>query len=246
MATQKRRKPKVKRSITKGLWVPQEILSISPDQLSWLGKMVCAKFGSYGAKGCYESLRTMARFFGVSDRQMDFTVAQIRSLHLTYSIKLRGRSTCYWLRCSPKVQAAERLFYRGRSKRNPGYDRRKYCAGVAQKTAPVPAQETAPDLYSTNKTTTAASPSPANGQAQRREKAEAVAQSKTQSHIWAEIVRHLPFVSVLDGEVKTHQLTAIARFKDKAEELVQGGMSADNAVKKVLGKKYVKAREESL
>ncbi len=246
MNRQKRRKPKVKKSVTRGLWVPQEILSISPDQLSWLGKLVCGRIYGYGAKGCYESNATLARFFGVSVRSIVYAMEQIRSLPLTYSIKLRGRPTCYWLRCSPKVQAAERLVYRGRSKRNPGYDLRKYCVGGTQKTAEGGTQETADNSIITSKTTGAASPSPADGQAQRRQEEEAVAQSRFQSHIWAEIVRHLPFVSVLDGEVKTHQLTAITKFKDKAEELVRGGMSADDAVKKVLGKKYVKAREESL
>lgn len=244
MATQKRRKPKVKRSVTRGLWVPQEILSISPDQLSWLGKLVCGRIYGYGAKGCYESLSTLARFFGVSERAMDFTAAQIRSLPLTYSIKLRGRSTCYWLRCSLKVQAAERLVYRGRSKRNPGYDQRKYCATPAQETAPVPAQETAPNIISISKTTGAASPSPDEVQAQRLAKEEADARLKAQSHIRHEIVRHLPFISVLDREAKTQQQAAVAEFQDRAALLVQDGMGVDDAVKKVLGKKYVEARKE--
>ncbi len=246
MATQKRRKPKVKRSITKGVWVPQEILSVSPDQLSWLGKLVCGRIYSYGAKGCYESNATLARYFGVSLRQMERAAAQIRSLPLTYSIKVRGRPTCYWLRCSPRVQAAERLEYRGRSKRNPAYTPDRNVGGGRTEMSGVPPTETADNIISTSKTTGAASPSPADGQAQRRQKEEADALSEIWSQLRAEIVKHLPFVSVLDREAKTHQLAAIARLKEKAEELVRGGMSADDVVKKVLGKKYVKAREESL
>ncbi len=246
MATQKRRKPKANKSITKGLWVPQEILSISADQLGWLGKLVCGRIYSYGAKGCYESNATLGRYFGVSLRRIAFAMEQIRSLPLTYSIKLRGRPTCYWLRCSPKVRRVERLEYRGRSKKNPAYTCAGNGAGGAPKTAQEGAPETAHNNISTSKTTGAASPSPADRQAQRREKAEAAAWDKTKSHIRAEIVRHLPFVPVLDGEAKAHQHAVIIEVKDKAEEFVRDGMSVDDAVKKVLGKKYVKAREELL
>ncbi len=216
------------------------------DDLSWLGKLVCGKIGSYGAKGCWESLRTLARFFGVSERTMDFAAAQIRSLPLTYSIKIRGRPTCYWLRCSPKVKAVEVLLYKHITRPNPGYDQRKYCAGVAQETAPVPAQETAPDLYSTSKTTSADSPSPADGQARPLEERKADAWQKTKSHIQAEIVRHLPFVPAGDQEAKQRQLTVIAELKDRAELLVQDGMSVENAVERVLGGQFVKVREEAL
>ncbi len=246
MNRQNRHKPRVNNSICRGLWVPQEILNIPAEDLSWLGKLVCGRIGSYGAKGCYESNATLARYFGVSLRQMKYVAAQIRSLPLTYSIKVRGVSVCYWLRCSAEVQQVEWLNYRGLSMRNPAYDQCKYCTGVVQETAPVPVQKTAPNNKTTRKTTGAASPSPADGQAQRRKKEKADAWRKVQSHIWAEIVRHLPFVPVTDQEAKVHQLAAIAEFKDRAELLVQDGMSVDDAVKRVLGKKYVKAREESL
>ena len=129
MATQTRREPMANKPNCRGLWIPKEILSISPDELSWLGKLVCGKIGSYGAKGCYESNRTMARFFGVSLRAVEYVAAQIRSLHLTYSIEIRGRPTCYWLRCSPKVQAAEVLLYKHITRPNPGHDPRNICGG---------------------------------------------------------------------------------------------------------------------
>ncbi|MBA7484472.1 hypothetical protein ES707_19999 [subsurface metagenome] len=246
MNRQKRRKPKVKKSITKGLWVPQEILSIPADQLGWLGKLVCGRIYSYGAKGCYESNATLGRYFGVSLRRIAFAMEQIRSLPLTYSIKLRGRPTCYWLRCSPKVRRAERLEYRGRSKKNPAYTCAGNGAGGAPKTAQEGAPKTAHDNISTSKTTGATSPSPADRQAQRREKEEADALSKIQSHIRAEIVQHLPPVPAADLEAKKHQLSVIAEFKGKVEKLVRDGMSVDDAVKKVLGKQFVKVREESL
>ncbi len=221
-------------------------MSIPGEYLSWLGKLVCGRIGSYGVKGCYESNQTMARYFGVSRRAIVFAAAQIRSLPLTYSIKRRGVPTCYWLRCSAEVQAAEYLTFRGLSMSNPAHDQRKYCAGGEKETAQVPAQETAHNYKTTSKTTGATSPSPADGQAQRRQKEEAVAWSGIWAGIWPEIVRHLPPAPAGDWEAKQHQVLVIAEFEGKAKKLAQDGMSVPDIVREVLGEQFVKAREESL
>ncbi|MBA7575597.1 hypothetical protein ES708_17427 [subsurface metagenome] len=229
MANQNRRKPEVNNSICRGLWIPQEIMSIAAERLSWLGKMVCGRIGSYGAKGCYESNATMGRYFGASLRRIVFAMEQIRSLPLTYSIKVRGRPTCYWLRCSAEVQAAEYLTFRGLSMPNPAYDQRKYCAGGAPKTAQVPTSKTAHNLQTTNKTTGAASPLPADGQAQRRQKEEAKHRKLIQSQLRAKIAERMPSLIPREKGAFMQRFELVAAIVQRGKELVADGKSIDEA-----------------
>ncbi len=226
--------------------IPAEVTMIPEAVLGSMGKRLCGHIGSFGVNGCYQSKVTLGRYFGVSRWTMIRLVKQLKMLRLIVWVQTNGVPGCMWLRVNPKVQAAEVLFYRGRSVKNPA------CTCSKPATAPVANAPQAPvanaphNYNKTNKNTTAASLSPDEAQAQRREKAEADAQSRTQSHIRVEIVQHLPLVSVVDLGAKQRQILVIAEFEEKAEELVRDGMSVDDAVKKVLGKKYVKAREESL
>ena len=164
---------------------------------------------------------------------MDFTAAKIRSLPLTYSIKVRGRPTCYWLRCSAEVQAAKYLTFHGLSMPNPAYDQRKYCATPAQELAPVPAQELAPNIKSTNKTTGAASPSPADGQAQRRQEEKAKYRTLVQSQLRSKMAERMPKPDSLDKEVFKQRVELVKARVKRGLELVLGGMSVDDAVEKV-------------
>ncbi len=226
--------------------IPAEIVMIPEDILGSMGKRLCGHIGSFGAKGCYQSKATLGRYFGVSRWTMIRLVKQLKVLRLIVWMEKTTVPGCMWLRCNPKMQAAEVLVYRGRTMKNPVFTCSKLAtSGVAaaQQALVAPAPH---NLYNTNKNTTAASLSPDEAQAQRREKAEADAWLRTQSHIRVEVVQHLPLVSVVDLEAKLRQILAIAEFEEKAEELVRDGMSVDKAVKKVLGKKYVKVREGSL
>ncbi len=226
--------------------IPAEIVMIPEKILSSMGKRLCGHIGSFGEKGCYQSKATLGRYFGVSRRTIIRLVNQLKMLRLIVWVDINGVPGCMWLRCNPKMQAAEWLNYRGRTIENPACTCDKFVTGGVTPMSQVPGAPVSQDYYKTNKNTTAASLSPDEAQAQRREKAEADAWRKAQSHIRVEVVQHLPLVSAVDLEAKLRQILAIAEFEEKAEELVRDGMSVDKAVKKVLGKKYVKVREGSL
>ncbi len=224
--------------------IPAEVVMIPEDILCSRGKRLCGYIGSFGVKGCYQSKTTLGRYFGVSRRTMIRLVKRVKELRRIIWVDMNGVPGCMWLRCDPRVQAAERLFYRGRSIKNPACTCDKSVTGGVAPMSQVPGAPVSQDNNRTKRTTTAASLSPAEVQARQRKKEEADARCGIQSNIRAEIVRHSQPVPAEDLEAKERRLPAIAEFEGKAEELVQDGISVDDAVRKVLGKKFIEAREE--
>ncbi|MBA7485397.1 hypothetical protein ES707_20943 [subsurface metagenome] len=209
--------------------IPAEVEMIPEDILSSQGKRLCGYAGSFGVKGCYQSKATLGRYFGVSRWTMIRLVKRLKELRL---IVWMGKTTvpgCMWLRCNPKVQAAEWLVYRGRSIRNPAFTCSKPAtSGVAA------AQQAlvAAALHNNNRTkrtTTAASLSPDEVQARQRKKEEADARRGIQSQLWAKIAERIPLPPTGDKEAMERRSELITAMVHRGEELVAAGVDVDNA-----------------
>ncbi len=208
--------------------IPAEVVMIPEDILSSQGKRLCGYIGSFGVKGCYQSKATLGRYFGVSRWTMIRLVKRVKELRQIVWVGFKNQPGCMWLRSSPKVQAAERLIYRGRSIQNPAFCCSKpatAAVAAAQQRAVAAAQQ---NNNKTSTTTTAASLSPDEVQARRRAEEKEEQRARLQSQIRAKIVERLPSPPTGDKEAMERRYELITAMTHRGEELVAAGVDVDD------------------
>ncbi len=164
MSKDKRRKNQ------EGLWVPNEILNLF--DIDWRCKMLLAHFYSFGAKGCYQSNKTLAQIFMTTARTIARRLVNLKKY--IYVKKPKGYYRTIWVRFHPEVSkiGPERI-------NNPKKGVRQDChteydkSGKSTTTKPVLRLRQnchTTNTYTntkTNKETAADLPMPAGGQASR-------------------------------------------------------------------------------
>ncbi len=219
-----------------GLWIPPEISRIPRERLCWLGKMIAGRIYRYREKGCYESKSTLAKEFQISRSEVIRAVQQLKVTRAITFITAKGRPDCMWLRCDKKVQAEEWLYYRGKRRRNPAYTCRENPTGGAGKTQQVPVGKTLHNNKKSIRTITAASPSPADGQARRQEKEKAERRTLIQSQLRVKAVKRLPRPDFANPKLMKWRHETIRQVLRLGYELVLGGMRVDDAFEAVFNK----------
>ena len=97
-----------------GLWIPNNIQNIPRSVLDHLGTKVFAHIYSFGEKGCYQSNETMAKMFWVTARTISRRITAIKKADLVHVKCPKGYYRTLWAKSHPDVQAAVKLWYRGK------------------------------------------------------------------------------------------------------------------------------------
>lgn len=216
-----------------GLWIPPEISRIPRERLCWLGKMIAGRIYRYRVKGCYESKPTIAKAFGVSLSPVIQAVRQLKAVRVITFITAKGRPDCMWLRCDPKVQAEEWLYYRGKKRKNPAYTPVENDRGGVSKTIGVPLSKTTPNNKKIIRTTGAASPLLAVEQARRLQEDEDKRLAVLDTAIRAEFRKRMKPVRQGDWLERKRRADVFMELTEPVKELMTGGLGIVEAVDRV-------------
>ncbi len=227
--------------------IPAEIEALPANVLSSSGKRWYGYVYGFGAPGCWKSETKHATRYEVDERTVRRWSRTLEGLGEICRLNIQGKWGCVWALRSPEVQREEFLVHEGVGVRNPEYKKsatgkkpRTYRAGDPGHTEP----ET-PDMgmqkprtymsryyYNMNKSTIAAEPLPADGQAQRlKEEQRKVGERDTA--IRGEFERRLPPRRHGDLKEAARRAAVYEKMNPKVVELMEGGSSITEAVERV-------------
>ncbi len=212
--------------------IPAEIEAIPQGILNDRQKRECGRINGFGKDGDYESDSTLAKYYGVSRRTIWEDHRQIERLRLVVWMKVKGKPTCYWLRCNPKLQAEKYLEYDNKRMANPAYTCEAHFTGGVKPTSQVPVKSTSHNYYKINKTISAASPSPAEVRAQRLKEEEERRLAKLDTAIRAEWKKVLPPVRRDDWAEHKRRAGVMSLLNEQVIEGIESGLSVAEAVQR--------------
>lgn len=213
--------------------IPAEIEAIPQGILNDRQKRECGRINGFGKDGDYESDSTLAEYYGVSRRTIWEDHRQIERLRLVVWMKVKGKPTCYWLRCNPKLQAEKYLEYDNKRMANPAYTCEAHFTGGVKPTSQVPVKSTSHNYYKINKTISAASPSPAEVRAQRLKEEAERRLAKLDTEIRNEVWKRLPLLKPGDWGERKRRLDVLVEVGPEIKAWINSGLSVAEAVDRI-------------
>lgn len=228
--------------------IPAEIEAIPESVLSSKGKRWYGHVFGFGAGGCWQSETKHARRYEVTDRTVRRWSRVLEGLGEICRLNIKGKWGCVWALRNPEVMKEEFLVHDEVGVRNPAY--RKQATGKEPRTYksahPGHGSPHTPDMgmqehrtymsgnyYNINKSTSAASPLPADGQAQRLTKEEEEHLNRLGA-IRAEIARQLPLKQAIGIEEIGKRVVLMVKLTERAEPKVKGGLCIETAVREAI------------
>jgi hypothetical protein len=96
------------------LKTPNRIMNIPRSLLNQQKKALLAHIYSFGAKGCWQSNRTLAEMFQTSERSITRWISDIKKIGEIYIKSPKGYYRTIWAKSHPEVIAANKLWYRNK------------------------------------------------------------------------------------------------------------------------------------
>ena len=213
--------------------IPAQIEMIPPELLNDRQKRMCGRINGFAVEGNYESDSTLAAYYGVSRWTIVQDHKQIEKLRLVVWKKSKGKATCYWLRCNPKVQAAEYLGEGKRRMKNPAYTCKVSPTGGVRSTLQVPVRSAQHNYYRINKNISAASPSPAEVRAQRLKEEAEKRLAELDTAIRSEVWKRLPPLKPGDWVERKRRLDVLVEVGPEIKAWINSGLSIAEAVDRI-------------